>query len=157
MALDNKQLKEILTSAVKSLGYELWGYELSTGGRRLLIRAYIDAANGISIDDCAFASRQINAVLDVEMPNLQDYMLEVSSPGIDRQLFAIEQYERFIGQTIQVRTGQMYDNRRNFQGKLLAVADKEIVIDSDKKEYHLLFADIEKAKVVPEILIKRKS
>lgn len=94
MAFDNKRLREILTSAVQALGYDLWGFELGMGGKRLLIRVYIEAQKGVSIDDCALASRQINAMLEVDMADLRDYVLEVSSPGIDRPLFSLEQIGR---------------------------------------------------------------
>ncbi|MDF2867029.1 MAG: ribosome maturation factor RimP [Gammaproteobacteria bacterium] len=158
MAFDNKQLQKILTSAVQALGYDLWGFELSTGGKRLLIRVYIDAAKGISVDDCALASRQINAMLEVDMPDLSDYILEVSSPGMDRPLFTLAQYTRYLGETMQIRTGQMYEGRRNFTGTLEAITeDKGIVLKVDEQQYHLSFADIEKAKLLPKILINRKS
>ena len=149
MALDNNQLRTTIVTALKSLGYELWGFELGTGGRRLLIRVFIDAANGITIDDCALASRQINAMIEVEMPELADYALEVSSPGLERPLYTIEQFTKYIGETIQVRTSQMYEGRRNFIGKLQSVMpDNTVVINVDKIEYSLAFADIEKAKLL---------
>ncbi len=158
MAFDNKQLQKILASAVQALGYDLWGFELGMGGKRLLIRVYIEAAKGVSVDDCALASRQINAMLEVDMADLRDYVLEVSSPGIDRPLFSLEQYAKYLGETIQVRTGQMYEGRRNFTGLLEAVTeDKHIVLNVDGQQYHLSFADIEKAKLLPKILINRKS
>lgn len=158
MAFDNKLLQKILASAVQALGYDLWGFELGMGGKRLLIRVYIEAAKGVSVDDCALASRQINAMLEVDMADLRDYVLEVSSPGIDRPLFSLEQYAKYLGETIQVRTGQMYEGRRNFTGLLEAVTDdKHIVLNVDGQQYHLSFADIEKAKLLPKILINRKS
>lgn len=158
MAFDNKHLENTIKSAVQTLGYELWGFELGRGGKRLLIRVYLDAANGISVDDCAFASRQINTMLEVEMPELGDYVLEVSSPGINRPLFTPDQFARYIGETVQVRTGKMYEGRRNFSGILEVITeDKHIVIQVDGKMYSLDLTDIEKAKLLPKILVNRKS
>lgn len=156
MALDSKKLQTTIGSAVQALGYELWGFELGMGGKRLLIRVYVDAATGVTIDDCALASRQINAMLEVELPELGDYVLEVSSPGIDRPLFSLNQYQKYIGETVQLRTGQMYEGRRNFTGILAAiVAPETIVLEVDGQNYNLAFADIEKAKLLPKIVIKK--
>jgi ribosome maturation factor RimP len=158
MAINTIQLRDTLVSAVQALGYELWGYELGTGARRLLIRVFLEAPNGVTIDDCALASRQINALLEVNMPDLSDYVLEVSSPGLDRPLYTLAHYEQFIGETIQLKTIQPYEGRRNFTGILQAVTPTEqVIINVDNQEYSLAFANIEKAKLLPKISINRKS
>ncbi len=157
MAIDKEQLRNILASAVQAVGYELWGFEVGMGGKRLLIRVYLDAPTGISIDDCTLASRQINALLEVDMPNLSDYVLEVSSPGLDRSLYTLAQYTRFIGENLQLKTIQPHNGRRNFTGILQAVTPEEqVVINVDNQEYSLAFADIENAKLLPKICINRK-
>lgn len=158
MALENKQLQQVILAAVSALGYELWGMELGHGGRRLLIRVYIDGPNGVNIDDCALASRQINAMIDVDMPDFSDYTLEVSSPGLDRLLFTLPQIAKYIGETIQIRTGEMFEGRRNFTGILLEItADERVVVKVDEQLFQLPFADIEKARLLPKILINSKS
>lgn len=82
-----RQLTEMLESAVVASGYELVGLEFIRAGEHSTLRIYIDHENGITVEDCAEVSHQVSAVLDVEDPISVAYSLEVSSPGLDRPLF----------------------------------------------------------------------
>ena len=98
MSAKLKQLEDILQPVVEGLGYEFWGIEFRSQGHHSLLRVFIDdAENGIGVDDCEKVSRQISGVMDVEDPIQTEYTLEVSSPGMDRPLFRLEQYEAFVG------------------------------------------------------------
>ena len=140
----------MITPAVEALGYEMWGVEYHSHGRPPLLRVFIDGENGITVDDCAAASRQISGVLDVEDPISTEYTLEVSSPGMDRPLFTLDQFGRYIGEWVKVKLRAPFEGRRNFRGRLTGIEGDEIVIAVDDHEYLLPIELIEKANVVPQ-------
>lgn len=142
----------MITPAVTALGYEMWGVEFQSHGRPPLLRVFIDSEKGINVEDCAAASRQISAVLDVEDPISTEYTLEVSSPGMDRPLFTLEQFSRYIGEWTKIKLRAPYDGRRNFRGRLNAVENDEIVVQVDDHEYLLPIELVEKANVIPQFV-----
>ncbi len=153
----HKALTELLQPVVNGLGYELLGVEsLSQGRHDTLLRLYIDHPEGIGIDDCEAVSYQVSGVLEVEDPIRGQYTLEVSSPGLDRPLFALEHFSRFIGQQAKIRLQRplpMAEGapRRNFNGLLLGVEHNEILVEIDKVLYRLPYAQVDKAHLVPEL------
>ena len=92
-----------------------------------MLRVYIDSENGVGVDDCAKVSRQVSGVLDVEDPISGEYTLEVSSPGMDRPLFKLSQYQDYIGHVVQLRLRMPFDGRRKFKGVLNGIEDEDIV------------------------------
>ncbi len=144
-----QQLTEMLSPVAESLGYELLGLEFVRAGKHSTLRLYIDHENGINVDDCAEVSHQVSAVLDVEDPISTEYVLEVSSPGMDRPLFKPEHFEQVIGETINVKLTMPQDGRRKFKGKLLKVEDNAAVVIVDGVEYTLIMSNIDKANLVP--------
>ncbi len=149
--LDN-HLQSLFMPIISVLGYELVAVErLSLGKRGLLIRVYIDSPDGIVIHDCEKVSHQINGLLDVENPITGQYTLEVSSPGVERPLFTLAHFQRYIGHKIYVRLSQpLEDNRRNFKGLLQAVEDHNLVLVVEDKTYHFLYEQVEKAHIIYE-------
>jgi ribosome maturation factor RimP len=145
-----QQLQAILAPPVTALGYEFWGLEFHTHARQTMLRVFIDRAEGINVDDCALVSRQLSAVLDVEDPIAVEYTLEVSSPGMDRPLFTLEQFTRYIGEQVKVRLRTPFEGRRNFAGRLHGVEADEVVIADGDHEYLLPIEMIDKAHVVPQ-------
>lgn len=144
------KLNGIIAPAVTALGYELVGCELTSGGRGSLIRIYIDSPAGITVDDCERVSRQVSAILDVEDPIPAGYDLEVSSPGLDRPLFTLDHYRRFIGKRVRIRLHRPQNDRRNYTGVLKAVEQELVVVEGDGQIWKLPFADIEKGNLIPE-------
>lgn len=144
------QLEAIIEPAVAALGYELVGIEYLGQGRHSLLRVYIDSENGITVDDCEQASRQISAVMDVEDPIRGQYTLEVSSPGLERPLFKPEHYERFKGNLVQLRLRVPIDGRRKYVGELHGVRDGDVVVVVDGEERTFSLQDIEKANLKAE-------
>jgi ribosome maturation factor RimP len=114
-----------------------------------LLRVYIDSPDGISVEDCATVSRQISALLDVEDPISGEYLLEVSSPGMDRPLYTLDHFARFAGELIKLRLRAPVEGRRNFSGVLKGVEEDDVVVEVDAHEYLLPFDLIERANVVP--------
>ena len=113
-----EQLQAMLAPVIEALGYECWGIEYISQGRHSLLRVYIDHSNGILVEDCEKVSRQVSGILDVEDPIPGEYTLEVSSPGMDRPLFTLEQFNAFVGEQVKIRLRSPYEGRRNFQGLL---------------------------------------
>ncbi len=144
------QVQELIEPAVTALGYELWGIQLLSQGRHSTLRIYIDKPEGINVDDCAAVSHQVSGILDVEDPIKSQYTLEVSSPGMERPLFKLEQYQRYVGVDIALRLRSPVEGRRKFSGLLKAVeADNIIVrIEDEDEEYVLPFESIDKANIV---------
>jgi len=145
------KLSALFEPVIRAMGYELWGLEYLGQGRHTLLRVYLDRESGIDVEDCALVSRQLSAMLDVEDPISGEYTLEVSSPGLDRPLFTLAQFERYVGHQAKIRLRQSFDNRRNFAGLLLAVENEEVKLIIGDEEYSLPFELIEKANIVPQL------
>ena len=143
-------LQELIEPSVVALGYQLWGIEMISQGRHSMLRIYIDAEQGIGVEDCASVSRQVSGILDVEDPISGEYTLEVSSPGMDRPLFTLEQYQAFVGHVVQLKLRMPFDGRRRFKGVLSGIEDEDIVLVVDQEEYLLPIDHIEKANIVPQ-------
>ena len=148
MATLEQNLQEMLQGAVEDLGCELWGIECQRAGRFMTVRLFIDKEGGVTVDDCADVSRQVSAILDVEDPIADKYNLEVSSPGLDRPLFTLSQFERYIGQDIAVHLRIPVMERRKWQGKLERIEKDMITLIVDDQEQILVFGNIQKANVV---------
>jgi ribosome maturation factor RimP len=144
-----RDLSELFEPIVESMGYELVGVELLGAGDHCTLRIYIDRNDGVNLDDCAAISHQVSGILDVEEPIKQAYDLEVSSPGIDRPLFKLADYERFTGKTARIKLTVGLLGRKNFKGQLQGVADSKLVtIEVDGEVFDLPYADIVKANLV---------
>jgi len=141
-------IRNIVEPVVVALGYQLWGIEYLGQGRHSLLRIYIDKEGGINIDDCAEASRQVSAILDVEDPISSEYTLEVSSPGLDRILFTLDQCRAYAGSAVKLRLSGNFEGRRNFNGVIKSVVDSSIVLMAGEDEFVFPFEMIEKANVV---------
>ena len=148
MATLEQKLQELLQGSVEDLGCGLWGIECQRVGRYLTVRLFIDKEGGVTVEDCADVSRQVSAVLDVEDPIADKYNLEVSSPGLDRPLFTLAQYTRYVGQDIVVHLRIPVADRRKWQGELAKIENDMITLIVDKQEQVLAFGNIQKANVV---------
>ena len=149
MATLEQRLTELLDAPIVALGYELWGIEFIRAGKHSTLRVYIDHANGISVDDCAEASHQVSALLDVEDPITTEYYLEVSSPGMDRPLLKPEHFARYIGQVATVTLRMAVNNRRKYKGTIKQVEREMITLTIDGKDEILAFANIQQANLIP--------
>jgi len=139
----------VIAPAIEALGLELWGIERSRQGRRVTLRVFIDCMSGVTIDDCERASRQISAILDVEDPIQGEYMLEVSSPGVERPLFALPQFERYLGAEANVRLRVPLNGRRRFSGTIEKVMADKVALLVEGETFEFAHADIERAGLAP--------
>lgn len=148
----NPELQERLAQCVSALGVELVGCEQQPMGRQVILRLYIETPTGVTADDCQRVSHQVSGLLDVEDPFQGRYVLEVSSPGIDRVLFTLAQCERFIGSEVKVRLHQPLENRRQFRGVLVRVEGEALHVQLASGESVVLpFAWVDKANVIGQV------
>ena len=151
MKQDPLQLGDLLEPGITAMGYELVGVEFQTGGKGGgLLRVYIDKEAGISAEDCQKVSYQVSGVLDVEDPIPGHYTLEISSPGLDRMLFRKQDFERFAGRQIKLRTAYPVEGQRKFKGQLIGLQGEDVIFRQDDMEISLPFDQIEQARLVPE-------
>ena len=119
----------IINPIVIDMGYELLGIEYVASGKHSVLRIYIDCEEGVGVDDCETDSRQVSAIMDVEDLINGQYNLEVSSPGIERPLFVMAHYQRFLGHDVCLRTYRPIDGRRNFTGSIGSVVETSNTIE----------------------------
>ena len=148
--MSSAKLSQLLQPLVEGLGYEFVGLEHSSNPKNPVVVIYIDREEGIAIEDCEAVSREVAALLDVEDPIPGHYNLEVSSPGLDRPLFTIEQFARFAGQEANVTVYAPVDGRRKFRGIILAASGDTVTIEQDGEEVTLESGNIVKARLVPD-------
>jgi len=151
VASKDQQIADMLQPTVVALGYQLWGVEYTPQGKHSIVRVFIDSPAGISVDDCANVSGQVSSILDVEDPITGEYTLEISSPGMDRLLFKLEQYPVYVGETVELRLRSAFEGRRKFKGILKGIEGDEVVIQIDDHDFLLPFGAIEKARVQPRV------
>jgi ribosome maturation factor RimP len=124
----DRRLAEIITPAIEGLGFELVRVRLM-GGRTRVLQIMADRPEGgIGVDECGDISTAVSAVLDVEDPIEENYVLEVSSPGIDRPLTRLKDFEMWKGWEARVETSELIDGRRRFKGALAGVEGDEVLI-----------------------------
>ena len=154
MKLD--ELKDRITGliepVVNAAGVELDDLEMGKMQGKMLLRVYIDKAGGVTIDDCEIVSREVEAVLDVEDPIPYSYVLEVSSPGLDRPLKSPKDFRRFSGEKVRVVTRDPIDRQTFFVGELESATDDNIVLLLPReKKVTIPYENISKARLEVEV------
>ena len=140
-------LETLIEKLVTQVGYELVDFETVNGGQ--ILRIYIDKGDLIDIEDCTKVSNHVNNVLSVETD--YDYeRLEVSSPGLDRVIKKLNDFDRFKGQKIKIKTRFAIENRKNFKGILSGTKGKSIMIEVDNESLLIDFENIDKARLDPD-------
>jgi len=145
MFLDD--FETLIEKLVTQLGYELVDFETVNGGQ--ILRIYIDKGDLIDIEDCTKVSNHVNNVLSVETD--YDYeRLEVSSPGLDRVIKKLNDFDRFKGEKIKIKTRFAIENRKNFKGILSGTKGESIMIEVDNESLLIDFENIDKARLDPD-------
>ena len=145
------ELAKLLEPTVERLGYELADLEVRLGSKGGMVRVFIDKPEGIDLEDCEKVSLGVSALLDVEDPVPGNYNLEVSSPGLDRKLTKVEHFQRFEGDTVNVKMRFPIEGRRRFRGTLVSSDDENIVVEVDGESHSLPLKTIDTARLVPEV------
>jgi len=163
MAVDLDRVRAIVERVAASLGVEVVEIELRGSGKARMLRIFIDKPNGVTHEDCARLSREVSTILDVEdaMPG-GSYVLEVSSPGLDRKLFRPVDFERFQGSRVKLTTRDPVNGNRHFEGRLERFEAGRLILDltearrkfrphDGEQKLEIELANVEKANLVPEI------
>lgn len=146
-----KIIKQVETHAdplCRSEGLELVHveYQRESGGR--ILRLYIDRPEGVTLDDCVNVSRQLNDLLDVYLDEIGPYNLEVTSPGPERPLSKLQDYERFKGRMAKIKAIKPINKQKNFTGIILGITAEQIKLSSKQQTVVIPFEDISKARLV---------
>jgi ribosome maturation factor RimP len=152
--MDASRLAGLIEPVVEGMGFELWGCEYLPRRRQSLLRVYIDRQEGVTLDDCGRVSHQLSGVLDVEDPIGVPYILEVSSPGLDRLLLNADHFRRFAGEQVKIKLKWLVEGRRNIVARLRGVIDDRVLVDEQQTSreavsYAIPLAAIERARLVP--------
>ena len=138
--------EEWLRETLEGLGYELTDLESSRGG---LLRVFIDAPAGITVEDCAKVSHHLSRVFAVEGVDYE--RLEVSSPGLDRPLKRLADFERFAGREASIKLKLPRDGRRRFEGKIAGVEAGNVMLEVEGERMAIALGDIDRARLVPDV------
>lgn len=144
----DRRLAEIVTPVIEDMGFELVRIRLMSGKSTTLQIMADKSEGGIEVDDCAAISNAVGAVLDVEDPILDEYALEVSSPGIDRPLTRLKDFDTYEGYEAKLETAELIDGRKRFKGVLAGVDGDEVLINIDEGTVGLKFDWLIEAKLV---------
>ena len=134
--------EDLLTPIVEKFGVSIYDVEYVKEGSDWYLRAYIDKAGGVDINDCENVSRALSDALDKEDFIAEAYILEVSSPGLGRTLKKDKHFEKSLGEEVEVKTYKPIDNCKEFAGILKAYDDKTITIETDNTEICFAKSDI---------------
>ncbi len=146
--MNREKLDDLLKRALEPLGYELYHWELTWQGRKRKLLVYIDRPSGVTLDDCVRASRAIDDLLEAEDPIPGPYILEVSSPGVERGLWKKWHYERALGKTIKVDLARPVAGRKRLRAVLQRVVDDEVELEVEGRTVSVPLEDIVRAHVV---------
>jgi ribosome maturation factor RimP len=149
--MELERIREAAERVAHSLGLEVVDVEWKVGRDRFL-RVYIDKPEGVSHKDCEALSNQLSVLLDVEdlIPGQQHYILEVSSPGLDRKLTKPAEFERFAGRLARISTIEPVENQKFFEGRLAGVAGGKVQIEVQGRVIAVPMEGIRKANLVVE-------
>ncbi|MEQ8197524.1 MAG: ribosome maturation factor RimP [Clostridiaceae bacterium] len=148
--IENK-INELIKPTVNDNGYELYHVEYVREQNEYYLRIYIDSEDGISLNDCEKVSRAVSDILDAKDPIKDSYYLEVSSPGIDRQLFTQEHMLNNIGAQVSVKLSKALDRQKTFKGELLEAEEDTVVILVDNENVRIPKEIIKTINIIGEI------
>ncbi len=147
-----KDFKNIIEPVINRNNCFLWGIEVLRGKKKNTLRVFIDSDSNVDINDCENISRDLNYEPQIDLNLGEDYILEVSTPGIDRKFFEIKQLNNYVGQVLDLKTKSIHEGRRKFVGKLIDCDDLSIsIIKSDNsEEITFKFSDIDLCRLKPD-------
>ena len=145
--MDTEYIKEVIEKDIERLGCKVWGLELFGRHSNQTLRIYIDNKEGISVEDCELVSKHVSKVLDTENDFSENYLLEVSSPGLDRKFFYKEQYKEFLKENLKVT---FFDdlNKKTIKGQLEEVDEISIKLEIKDEIQVIPFSSIIKANLL---------
>jgi len=151
MADIKNKITELALSTAEQHAVDIVDIELAGSSRKPLIRVFIDKESGVTLEDCAVFSRALSALLDVEDPIPSAYVLEVSSPGLDRPLRKMKDFERSVGKLVRIITREMIEKQNIFRGRITRVEGDTITLFYNDKEIDIPFDQVSKARLEIEL------
>ena len=139
------RLTEIIEPIVSGMGYEFVGIEYLPRGKQSVLRVFIDSESGVVVDDCANVSHQLSGALDVEDPIRGQYQLEISSPGINRPLFKLADFERFKEHPVEIDLASALNAKRRYSGRLKGLCDTTVLLEIEGEIQEIPFNQIRRA------------
>tara|TARA_Y100001936_G_scaffold225053_1_gene243181 strand:+ start:87 stop:530 length:444 start_codon:yes stop_codon:yes gene_type:complete len=146
--MDTNYIKEILTEDINSFGYDIWGIEFFGKHKNQTLRIYIDNKDGISIEDCEKVSKYVSKLLDVENDFSNKYLLEVSSPGLERKFFFEDQYKSYIHSMVKVKHFNELSQKVSISGILSKVTKEGLLLVSKNRDHKVPFSSIIEANLI---------
>jgi ribosome maturation factor RimP len=149
------RIAELAEQVAASMGMEIVLIEIKGDGNHSVVRTFIDQPGGVSLDDCERFSRRLSVSLDVEDWIPFSYVLEVSSPGVNRPLVKEADFQRFCGKNAKVRTRLPIEGQRNFKGKIVGVTEGRLKLEvAPGKQIEIALMDIEKANLMADLSMR---
>ena len=145
--MDTEYIKEVLEDDIERLGCKVWGLELFGRRSNQTLRIYIDKNAGISVEDCEKVSKHVSKVLDAENDFSKSYMLEASSPGLDRKFFYKEQYKEYLNESLKV-TFFDTQKKKTVRGRLDGAYDNSIKLELNDEIKEIAFSSIIQANLI---------
>ena len=145
--MDTEYIKEVVEDDIERLGCKVWGLEMFGRRSNQTLRIYIDKNEGISVEDCERVSKHVSKVLDAENDFSENYMLEISSPGLDRKFFYKEQYKEYLNESLKV-TFFDTQNKRTVTGRLVGAYDNSIKLELNDETKEIAFSSIIQANLI---------
>lgn len=148
MSLEN--IRAVIEPIIQRLGFELWDCQLHQSGSHSLLRVYIDRAEGVTLDDCTRVSREIGAILEVEDAIKNRYHLEISSPGLERNLITLQHFQRYVGRIVKIKLRIARDGKKQLVGQIEKVMDGNIFLKTEDSVMSIVLNDIQRANLQGE-------
>ena len=145
-----EDMKTHIQRSVEACGATLYGCEMVPGNNNNTLRIYIDSDTPVTDLMCQEVGQHLLATSSVDFPSLLNFTLEISSPGLDRKLFTIEQCADNIGKPVKLKTKTSIDNQRNFNGKIISIVDQILQIETKEKTLNINWGNIEKIRIIYE-------
>jgi len=142
-----EQILKLIDPIIVSMKYELWGLNIGQQNNSLKLTLYIDSKSGININDCEKVSNQVTHILDIENICNGDYILEVSSPGLDRVLMTKEHFAKYINKKVKLKLKWLVKNRKNIVGMIKDVNNNFVVINDKTDIYEIEYDSIDNARL----------
>ena len=147
----NKRVEEVVLPVLEELGLELVELQFRREQSGWVLRLIIDKPDGINLDDCAVASRELSQLLDIEDFIDQAYNLEVSSPGLDRPLKSMADFQRFTGRKAKIKTIEPIAGEHVFIGRIKKTEGETIILEIGRKEVTMPFSQVARARLEIEL------
>jgi len=137
----------LIEPIISSMGYEMWGLNITQQSNLIKLTLYIDSKSGINIADCEKVSKQVTHLLDIEEIFDADYVLEVSSPGLDRVLITKDHFSKYINEKVKIKLKWLVNNRKNIKGIIKNVTNEYIIINDNKETFEIKYDSIDSARL----------